>query len=124
MPVYFVLTKKNLSKDKKDDITQSLTDAHCQTTGAPSNFVTIIFLAGYRLKDRKKALLLGNIRTGGNRTQEVVDRLKHALLMALTNNLGLSVNDVGLKFLGVNSDWVWEGGEVLPAPGEEKATHH
>ena len=120
MPVYFILSKAKRSKEEKEKLVKEVTDTHCATTGAPSNFVTVLFLSGYRLKQGKKAMLLGNIRTGGNRTQEIIDRLEHGLIMAMANTLQEPATKIGLQFLGVHSNWVWEGGEVLPPPGEER----
>ncbi|MDN5201276.1 hypothetical protein QQ008_07885 [Fulvivirgaceae bacterium BMA10] len=119
MPVYFILSKARLLKEEKEKLVKEVTDTHCTTTGAPSNLVTVLFLSGYRLKQGKKAMLLGNIRTGGNRTQEIIDRLGHGLMMAMANTLHEPVWKIGLQFLGVQSNYVWEGGQVLPPPGEE-----
>ncbi|OJJ24007.1 hypothetical protein BKI52_06020 [marine bacterium AO1-C] len=76
-------------------------------------------MTGYRLKNNKKAILLGNIRTGGTRTEEVVIQLKRELHEGIAANLGLPIQKVGYQFLGVYPYWVWEGGKVLPMPGDE-----
>ncbi|MDN5212816.1 hypothetical protein QQ020_12195 [Fulvivirgaceae bacterium BMA12] len=120
MPVYFILSKAKHAKEEKEKLVKALTDTHCAITGAPSNFVTILFLSGYYLKQGKKAMLLGNIRTGGNRTQEIIDRLEHGLIMAVANTLHKPATKIGLQFLGVHSSSVWQGGEILPPPGEER----
>ena len=117
MPVYFILSKAKLSKEEKEKLVKEVTDTHCATTGVPSNFVTVLFLSGYRLKQGKKAMLLGNIRTGGNRTQEIIDQLEQGLIMAMANTLHEPAMKIGLQFLGVHPNWVWECGEVLPPPG-------
>ena len=124
MPVYFILSKSKFSKDEKERVVEAVTDVHCTVTGAPSSYVTILFLSGYRLKQGKKAIVLGNIQTGGNQTQEIIDRLKHGLSVAMSSTLHLSATCIGLQFLGVHSNWVWEGGEVLPLPGEEYKKFH
>ena len=119
MPVYFILSKSDFGSEAKKVIAGAITDVHCAVTGAPSRYVTVLFMTGYRLLNEKKTMLLGNIRIDGNRTRELVDQLRHRLVGAVAEKLGEPDSAVGLSFLGVYSNWVWEGGEVIPVPGKE-----
>ncbi len=119
MPLYFILSKSKFSSKEKERLAKTITDVHCAITKAPSNYVTVIFLSGYSLKSRKKIMLLGNIREGGNRTKEMIEQLGHGLLMGIVNTLHTATHKVGLQFLKIPFLWVWESGKVLPAPGQE-----
>lgn len=119
MPVYITLTKKKLTKEQKQSMVRRITDVHCEVTGAPSNYVTVLFFSGYVLKNSKKAMLMGSIRMGGTRTSEVIERLRNELLRGLESTLEMKTSEVGLEFLGVQSHWVYEGQQVLPKPGKE-----
>ena len=118
MPTYLILSKSKFSSKAKEKLSKTVTDVHCKTTGAPSHCVTVIFLSGYRLKKGRKVMLLGNIRSGGNRTREMLELLEHGLLMAIVNTLYLSTLKVGIQFLEIPFHWVWKSGEVSPASGK------
>lgn len=119
MPVYITLTKKKLTKEQKQSMVRKITDVHCEVTGAPSNYVTVLFFSGYVLKNSKKAMLMGSIRMGGTRTSEVIEHLRNELIEGLGSALKLTTSEIGLEFLGVESHWVYEGRQVLPEPGKE-----
>lgn len=119
MPVYFILSKSEFNNTQKKKITNLVTETHCTTTGAPSKYVTVIFQENCRLKANKIATILGNIRIGGNRTLKMINNLENKLVSVVSDELKVPSKKVGLQFLGVPSNWVWEGGQVLPPPGEE-----
>ena len=119
MPVYFILSKSDFPEAVKEKAAKSVTDAHCTITGAPSNFVTVLFLSGYHLKKGKQIMVLANIRIGGNRSQEIIEQLERGIRYGLAIANRVSVDKIGLEFLGVHPNWIWEGGKVMPLPGEE-----
>ena len=119
MPVYIALTKNELTEEQKKHASQKITEVHCTVTGAPSKYVTVMFMSGYHLKDGNEVTLLSNIRTGGTRTSEVIRQLETKLIQGLTCTLDLHIANVNLKFLGIEPHWVFEGNEVLPVPGKE-----
>lgn len=120
MPVYIVLTRNKLTAEQKELATKKVTDVHCGVTGAPSNYVTVMFLSGYRLKRGKKIMLMANIRIGGTRSPEVVGELRKELIGAMEGTLNENSPEIGVEFLGVKAKWVYEGRQVLPDPGQEK----
>lgn len=119
MPVYFVLTKSKLDQATKHRVAKGITDVHCNTTGAPSEFVNVVFMTGYRLKGGYKAAILGNVRKGGNRTDESIGDLRSLIHQEVVSAFGLTNSQVNTEFLPFDAAWAWEGGEVLPYPGEE-----
>lgn len=121
MPVYLLLTKQSYTKAQKQQITNTISDTHCEVTNAPSQFVTVIFGQGYGLKNAKAITILANIRIGGNRTQARVKQLGEALIANVAAISGINKRKINLDFLGVKANWIFEGGDVLPDPGSETA---
>lgn len=127
MPVYAWTTQEGtFSQDQKKSLAKAVTDIHCGATGAPRNFVRIIFNTypegnGFLAEMRSATVfLLCHIRAG--RTMET----KHSMLKQLS--------DAAVKIGGISSDALaiileeipaghgMEFGLVLPgtAPEEEK----
>lgn len=119
MPLYNVACREPLSNEKRQDVATAITTAHCRETGAPAEFVNVIFLDNYPLPAPQDVSLLGGVRIGGTRTPEVIDRLRAALLSDIAETIGRPATAVGMTLVGVPSHWIVEGGEVMPAPGEE-----
>ena len=127
MPVYAWTTQEGtFSQDQIKSLAKAVTDIHCGATGAPRNFVRIIFNTypegnGFQAEMRSATVfLLCHIRAG--RTMET----KHSMLKQLS--------DAAVKIGGISSDALaiileeipaghgMEFGLVLPgtAPEEEK----
>ncbi len=119
MPLYTVLTKRNLSASKKKSISDGIVKVHSKVTGAPPVFGTVLFMSGYRLKKNQEAMILGSIRIGGNRSQQIIDELKNKLIHVVIHFGQFNTAQVGLDFIGIKASWVYEGGMVLPDPGDE-----
>ena len=119
MPLYTVLTKRNLNPAKKKHISDEIVRVHSKVTGAPPVFGTVIFMSGYQLRNNYQAMILGNIRIGGNRSQQIIDELGTRLTQAVIKFGQLNGQQVGLDFIGIKASWVYEGGMVLPDPGDE-----
>lgn len=119
MPLYNLACSQPLSPDQRQSVASAITGAHCRETGAPAEFVSVVFLDHYPLPSPEVISLLGGVRTGGNRTQAVIDRLRHSLQSSIAEALGVPPGWVGMSLVGVPSNWVVEGGEVMPEPGAE-----
>lgn len=119
MPLYTIATKKALDEQTRFAIAQSITDVHCTLTGAPSEFVNVIFMTGYRLKRGITLGLNGNVRSGGNRGTELYEKLKKEMHEQVAKAAGLETKKVLLTLIPVEPHWVMEGAMILPPPGEE-----
>lgn len=120
MPLYNLACTKPLTPVERQAVASAITKAHCDETDAPAEFVNVVFMDGYPLPEPQIVSLLGGVRIGGNRTREVVDRLRAALLAAVAGALDAPDDAVGMSLVGVPSNWIVEGGEVMPEPGAEQ----
>lgn len=119
MPVYTILSKKKIESARKRATVEAITNTHCGMTGAPTEFVNVVFMTGYGLKDGYEAVLLGNVRKGGNRTDSTLQELQNGIHQAVIEALQLPRTKVNIEFSGFEPTWGWEGGAVLPMPGDE-----
>lgn len=119
MPLYTIATRKALPQDTRFGIAQVITDVHCGITGAPAEFVNVIFMTGYRMKRGVVLGLNGNVRTGGNRDADLYQRLNDGMHSRVAEAAGLGLPQVLVTLIGVEYNWVVEGGMEMPAPGEE-----
>ncbi|GAA3915057.1 tautomerase family protein [Litoribacillus peritrichatus] len=117
MPLYTVSTKTNLSPQHKNEIVCAITEIHCQLTGAPADFVQVVFSFGVSLPKQFDAHVTGSIRSG--RTQEVKAELTEKICSAIANALNSERHKIESVLLDVPAKWVIEGGEIMPQPGEE-----
>ena len=121
MPVYTLASKSALSQTTRHNIANSITSIHCEITGAPPEFVSIIFMHGHNIADGKALGLIGNVRSGGNRNQELTDHLRSAMHIQVAQDAGLQHHEVSATLVGFPASWAMEGGEILPEPGDESA---
>lgn len=119
MPLYNLACREPLRPDLRQSVASAITGAHCRETGAPAEFVNVVFLDNYPLPAGQVISLLGGVRIGGNRTPEVIERLRVALHAGIAGALGVGADAVGMTLIGVPSNWIVEGGEVMPEPGAE-----
>lgn len=119
MPLYTLASKKPLPEQMRFDIAQVITDVHCGLTGAPSEFVNVVFMTGYRMRKGTILGVNGNVRMGGNRDDELYTKLKSQMHENISKAAQLDMSKVLVTLIGVESNWVVEGGMVLPFPGEE-----
>lgn len=130
MPLYTIATRKLLPEDMRFEIAQTITTIHCDETGAPPEFVNVIFMTGYRMRQGASLGLNGNVRLGGNRDDELYERLHTKMHAGVANAAKLKQSRVFVKLIGVEFNWIVEGAMTMPAPGEEgdwlerKAAHH
>jgi len=121
MPVYTLACHKPLTQHLAAKIAHSITETHCQITGAPAEFVSVIFMYRQRIKGHKILSLIGNVRSGGNRNLELTDQLKTRMQRNIARDAQLSIEDIAVTLVGFPASWAMEGGEILPEPGQETA---
>ncbi|CAD0187230.1 hypothetical protein RUESEDTHA_04142 [Ruegeria sp. THAF57] len=119
MPLYTIATRKPLPEQMRFDIAQVITDVHCGLTGAPTEFVNVIFMTGYHMRRGAVLGLNGNVRMGGDRNADLYQRLQADMHRRVAEAAGLEQARVFVKLIGVEPHWVVEGGMILPPPGEE-----
>ncbi len=122
MPLYMCNAAKDMiSEDAKPKIAADITDIHCEITGAPRTFVHVFFFEDVRQLpiNGKSVFLFGSIRHGRTARQksDLVNRMKASIL----SHTGIPLNEIIADTTDVPANWVMEGGDVLPEPGEEKA---
>ncbi len=130
MPLYLCSTPADtLPPDTRQRIATAITEVHCAETGAPRQFVHVVFfdrehrevaarLAGTTMKDAR-CQLFGSIRSG--RSGTVRQRLVDGMRDGVARILDLDRSEVVMSTRDVDARWVMEGGELLPEPGEEAA---
>ncbi len=121
MPVYNVATRAPVSYQMCKDTADAITDIHCELTGAPPEFVNVIFMHGHRLKAGHTVGVVCNVRSGGNRNAELTENLRLKIRDGVARSMGTSAGKVHTILLGFPASWVMEGGEILPEPGEEES---
>lgn len=119
MPVYTLACRRPLSADATKKVSHAITDIHCEVTGAPPEFVNIVFMNGHRVRGGKALGVIGNVRKGGNRNKELTDDLRDQLRDGIAKAAGLAASDVNVELLGFEASRAMEGGEILPQPGDE-----
>ena len=120
MPLYTVAISEPLSMEARTEVANLMTDIHCGLTGAPSEFMNVIFMTGHHLKKGVSVGINGNVRGDGNRGAELIAALRDKMNTSVADVLGLAKEEVSVNLLSVKSKWVMEGSMILPEPGEEE----
>lgn len=124
MPLYqFFVTKESRSAERKKEIAQAITAAHCDVTGAPARYVNVWFtevdegamcVAG---EPASGARMVGIIR---RRSEEFKRKLLLALGEAWAGATGEPLKDVVMALVETPGYQVLEGGILL---GEAEDDH-
>lgn len=117
MPLYTISTNSNIPRHQKKEIAKLIMQVHCGITGAPETFVNVIFSNGVPLNDGISVNILGTVRKG--RTVEMSQVLQKELIEHISELMNISRLAIELPLFEVPAQWVMEGGEILPEPGEE-----
>lgn len=117
MPLYTVSTPNALSDAAQATLVQDITRIHCEETGAPAQFVQVIFSRGIRMRKGTKLHILGSIRAG--RSEEIKQLLCGRFSEAAARVLNCQQHACNIELLDVPASWVVEGGDVMPEPGQE-----
>lgn len=121
MPLYTLACRKPFSRAVREAVARTITDTHCEITDAPPEFVNVVFMDGYPLKQDWRLAVIGGVRSGGNRNAALIEKLRQTLHTRISQAAGLPTERVGIELLGVKANWVMEGGKILPEPGAEAA---
>lgn len=120
MPLYLCNAAKGaISDEAKPKIAADITRIHCDVTGAPPQFVHAFFIEEDAAPplNGKSAVLFGSIRAGRSDTQKA--QIISEMRQSIQTHAGLDLDDVGMLTTDVPASWAFEGGEVMPEPGEE-----
>lgn len=124
MPLYRCFTApESLDDDQRSAIAQAITDIHCGATDAPPTFVHVQFLdqdPERATTDTSTAIRLhGGLRAG--RPAEVTETIVSQCRTAVADIAGVDVDAVAMRTSHTPASWIFEGGRVLPEPGDEAA---
>ena len=117
MPLYTVSTKRAVPRTQRQAIAKLIMNVHCQLTGAPETFVNVVFSSNVPLNEGTIMHVLGAVRKG--RTPVMKETLQNEMVMRLCEFLRIPEFQMAFTMHEVPAQWVMEGGEVLPEPGEE-----
>ncbi len=117
MPVYSFTTNNTISENKKQQLVDLVTDAHCSIMVAPEQFVHVLFMDGIPIFDNKSLYIHANVRAG--RQQTAIDKLHKILTTQSAEILQVETDQVYLNLIEIQAKWVMEGGFLMPEPGEE-----
>ena len=128
MPTYVVTAPSGrLSPEQKSALARSITDLHCQHTGAPAFFAQVLFtdvpagnyfLGGKPLQD-DNIFVHGQIRAG--RGPEIKEPLIMDLMKSTASIAQTQESHVQVYIVDVPARQIAEWGQLLPLPGEEAA---
>jgi hypothetical protein len=101
----------------KQQVAQKVVDVHCDLTGAPETLVNVIFSENVPLRPGILHNIGANVRKG--RTGDMNETLTQEMLNQLADVLSVSNAAMEISLFEVPAQWIMEGGEILPEPGEE-----
>ena len=119
MPLYNLACRNALDHASREKVAQAITKTHCDLTGAPPEFVNVVFLHGYPLDRGLELNVIGGVRKGGNRGPKQIEQLRRALEASIAEAAGKTKQQVAVSLIGLPVGWVMEGGRVMPEPGAE-----
>ncbi|WP_405489238.1 4-oxalocrotonate tautomerase [Nocardia sp. NBC_00511] len=119
MPLYNVACRARSEAVAHQPIVEAITATHCEITGAPPEFVSVVFLHGHPVRADVELSVIAGVRGGGNRDADLFARLEHSLREAIAAAAELRHSAVEVALIEFAASWIMEGGVVLPEPGEE-----
>ncbi len=120
MPMYICNASKGvIAEQTKSELAADITRIHCEMTEAPPEFVHVFFFEEARnppLSERKVAVAC-NIRAGRTDAQkaEIITRIQHSLRA----RCGVQPDQTRITTSDTPANWVMEGGDIMPEPGDE-----
>ncbi len=124
MPFYECFVPEGtLSADQKAGIAKEITRIHCEVTGAPESFVTVVFHSVQRGilftagEPSSAVRIRGSIRAG--RSPEAKARLLTELSEMWKRTTGLSDKDLTAGLVEVPAKNSVRSGRLVPEPGQE-----
>ncbi len=109
MPLYRCTTPAGtLDDEARAAIAKTITEIHCDVTGAPPTFVHVQFFDGDR------PTIHGGVRAGRD------DALTTRLVERCVREVGaIAGADFSMRTSATRASWIFEGGRVFPEPGDE-----
>ena len=117
MPVYSITSNKTLPDHSKRQLVDLITDTHCGMTGAPEQFVHVIFSDGIPITGGHELYIHANVRAG--RHDVTKQNLRNTLITGSATILQTAPDRIKINLMEIQAKWVMEGGFVMPEPGEE-----
>ncbi|MGF1599086.1 MAG: tautomerase family protein [Acidimicrobiales bacterium] len=118
MPLYRCTTPPgSLDDEQRSAIAVAITDIHCGATGAPPTFVHVQFFDG--LDGGDSVTLHGGLRSG--RDDGVVVEIIERCIATVSEVSGVAADRITMRTSGTPAHWIFEGGRVMPEPGQEAA---
>ncbi|WP_422449624.1 hypothetical protein [Endozoicomonas sp. ALB091] len=117
MPLYTVTTPKSLPNSRRVELANLIMNVHCGLTGAPETFVNVMFWENATLNDGVAMHVYGGIRKG--RTAEMRETLQKEMSRRICQLMILTDKELETDMFEMPAQWIMEGGEILPEPGEE-----
>ena len=119
MPLYRCSTPAGaLSAEQRSAVATAITEIHCSETTAPPTFVHVQFHDAPANQSTPYAVH-GGLRAG--RGDDVTDRIIKRTTEAVAAIAGVGPDDVSMRTSHTPASWIYEGGRVMPEPGEEDA---
>ncbi|MFI1918198.1 4-oxalocrotonate tautomerase family protein [Nocardia sp. NPDC020380] len=120
MPLYNVACRTQLKPATREAVVEAITATHCEITGAPPEFVSVVFLHGQPLRAGIELSVIAGVRGGGNRNADMFARLEHSLQTAIAEAAQHRSSAIEVALIEFAASWIMEGGAILPEPGEEQ----
>lgn len=117
MPLYQISTASSISVEKREELANLIMNIHCGITGAPETFVNVFFWENVPLKDGIVLNVLAGVRKG--RGPKMNALLKSEMLKGVSELMNVPEFQTELVMSEMPAQWIMEGGEILPEPGEE-----
>ena len=117
MPLYTCIVGRDADLTSREKLSAALTRVHCETTGAPPEFVHVAFFPALPRFTRDAVRIVGSVRRG--RPPELRAQLVDELRDAAAEALNAEASRVHVELIEADARWVMEGGTVLPPPGSE-----
>jgi len=123
MPLYEIITaREQLSRSAKVELANRITEMHCRLTGAPAEFVNVMFrdyddcfIAG---KPQRRSFIVGQVRHG--RSPAIRQTILRELADIWVRITGLTEAELLVALSEVDPAMVVEAGRFMPEPGREK----
>ena len=120
MPLYrCFIPEGSVALDVRPKIAKAFTDVHCGITGAPRDFVHVLYFDNPPNGSPYTTpyYIDGDNRAG--RPPEVRQRILDELLGAFREIAGVPADQIDGRIHETPASWFMENGEILPEPGEE-----
>lgn len=119
MPLYRCTSPTDLlDHTQRQAMVDAFTTIHCEVTGAPPTFVHVQFHDATGA-EATPITLHGGIREGRSEEsrREIIDRC----VAAAAEIADRPASEISMRTSSTPASWIFEGGRVMPEPGDEAA---